>query len=203
MEPRAPRGELGPAFNMTVLAMKLSAARNAVSKLHREVSSKCGATSSPGEEEPNLLHHQWRSHLELASPRWGPSTAKAAERPGVRRSNDRRPGRSSTRSHRASSGRPTVLQTRDGRVRQPRLRGKAGSGLSDPDAIYRLRPPLRHQAGNPPPHRPGAVAQDREKTLAARFGSSSPARLTLPTSRPRSSSGRCTGHPQKTSPGTS
>jgi starch phosphorylase len=42
----------GPAFNMTVLAMNLSAARNAVSKLHREVSLEMWGYLFPGEEEP-------------------------------------------------------------------------------------------------------------------------------------------------------
>ena len=91
--------------------------------------------SFPGEEEPITYITNGVHTWSWLAPRWGPSsTATAAERPGVRRSNDRRPGRSS-RSHRASSGRPTVLQKRDGRVRQPRLRGKAGAGLSDPDAL--------------------------------------------------------------------
>ena len=42
----------GPAFNMTVLAMNLSAARNAVSKLHREVSLEMWGYLFPGQEEP-------------------------------------------------------------------------------------------------------------------------------------------------------
>jgi starch phosphorylase len=52
-----------PAFNMTVLAMNLSAARNAVSKLHREVSLEMWGHLFPGEEEP-ITHitngvHTW------------------------------------------------------------------------------------------------------------------------------------------------
>ena len=100
----------GPAFNMTVLAMNLSAARNAVSKLHREVSRNVGLPL-PGRGGAHNLRHQRRPHLELASPRDGGPPRGPRRRTGLaRRSNDRRPGRSSTRSHRASSGRPTVLQ---------------------------------------------------------------------------------------------
>jgi starch phosphorylase len=53
----------GPAFNMTVLAMHLSAARNAVSKLHREVSLEMWGYLFPGDEE-SITHvtngvHTW------------------------------------------------------------------------------------------------------------------------------------------------
>ena len=53
----------GPAFNMTVLAMNLSAARNAVSKLHRDVSLEMWGRLFPGEEKP-ITHvtngvHTW------------------------------------------------------------------------------------------------------------------------------------------------
>jgi starch phosphorylase len=53
----------GPAFNMTVLAMNLSAARNAVSKLHREVSLEMWGYLFPDDEEP-ITHvtngvHTW------------------------------------------------------------------------------------------------------------------------------------------------
>lgn len=53
----------GPAFNMTVLAMNLSAARNAVSRLHRDVSLEMWGRLFPGEEKP-ITHvtngvHTW------------------------------------------------------------------------------------------------------------------------------------------------
>ena len=53
----------GPAFNMTVLAMNLSAARNAVSKLHRDVSLEMWGYLFQSEEEP-ITHvtngvHTW------------------------------------------------------------------------------------------------------------------------------------------------
>jgi glycogen phosphorylase len=53
----------GPAFNMTVLAMNLSAARNAVSRLHREVSLEMWGYLFPDEEDP-ITHitngvHTW------------------------------------------------------------------------------------------------------------------------------------------------
>ncbi|HEX6709711.1 MAG TPA: alpha-glucan family phosphorylase, partial [Rubrobacter sp.] len=53
----------GPAFNMTVLAMNLSAERNAVSKLHREVSLEMWGYLFPDGEEP-ITHvtngvHTW------------------------------------------------------------------------------------------------------------------------------------------------
>ena len=53
----------GPAFNMTVLAMNLSAARNAVSRLHREVSLQMWGYLFPGEDGP-ITHvtngvHTW------------------------------------------------------------------------------------------------------------------------------------------------
>jgi starch phosphorylase len=53
----------GAAFNMTVLAMNLSAARNAVSRLHREVSLEMWGYLFPDEEKP-ITHitngvHTW------------------------------------------------------------------------------------------------------------------------------------------------
>ena len=53
----------GPAFNMTVLAINLSAASNAVAWLHREVSVEMWGYLFPGEEEP-ITHvtngvHTW------------------------------------------------------------------------------------------------------------------------------------------------
>ncbi len=56
--------EWGPTFNMTVLAMKLSAARNAVSELHRDVSLEMWRDLFPENESRPITHvtngiHTW------------------------------------------------------------------------------------------------------------------------------------------------
>ena len=127
----------GPAFNMTVLAMNLSAARNAVSKLHREVSLEMWGYLFPGEEEPityitNGVHTwSWLAPAMVALlDRHGGGQAwhEEIERPASWSFVDEIPQGELWETHRATKREMAEFVNH-------RLRGKAGSGPLDPDAL--------------------------------------------------------------------
>jgi starch phosphorylase len=127
----------GPAFNMTVLAMNLSAARNAVSKLHREVSLAMWGYLFPDEENP-ITHitngvHTW-SWLspELADlfDRHGGGRAwrEEIERAATWSFVDEIPSSELWETHRATKRAMAEFVNR-------RLREQAGSEVLDPDVL--------------------------------------------------------------------
>ena len=127
----------GPAFNMTVLAMNLSAARNAVSRLHREVSLEMWGYLFPGEEEP-ITHvtngiHTW-SWLapEMADllDRYGGGRAwrEEVERAASWSFVDEIPPDEFWETHRSVKRGMAEFVNR-------RLSGRAGSAAPDPDAL--------------------------------------------------------------------
>ena len=127
----------GPAFNMTVLAMNLSAARNAVSKLHREVSLEMWGYLFPGEEEPityitNGVHTwSWLApQMGALLDRHGGGKAwrEEIERPASWSFVDEIPQGELWETHRATKREMAEFVNH-------RLRGKAGSGPLDPDAL--------------------------------------------------------------------
>ena len=127
----------GPAFNMTVLAMNLSAARNAVSKLHREVSLEMWGYLFPGEEEP-ITHitngvHTWswlapeKTHL-LDSHGGGRAWREEIERAASWSFVDEIPPGELWETHRAIKRGMAEFVNR-------RLRGQVESETLDPDAL--------------------------------------------------------------------
>src|SRR5215208_2975815 len=127
----------GPAFNMTVLAMNLSAARNAVSKLHREVSLDMWGYLFPGEEEPityvtNGVHTWSWLAPEMAAllDRHGGGRAwrEEIERPASWSFVDEIPPGALWETHSATKRGMAEFVNR-------RLRGQAGSEALDPDAL--------------------------------------------------------------------
>ena len=126
----------GPAFNMTVLAMKLSAARNAVSKLHREVSLEMWGYLFPSEEEPityitNGVHTwSWLAPQmgALLDRHGGKAWREEIERPASWSFVDEIPQDELWETHRATKREMAEFVNH-------RLRGKAGSGPLDPDAL--------------------------------------------------------------------
>ena len=127
----------GPAFNMTVLAMNLSAARNAVSKLHREVSLEMWVYLFPGEEEPityvtNGVHTwSWLApEMGALLDRHGGGKAwrEEIERPASWSFVDEIPQGELWETHR-------VTKREMAEFVNHRLRGKAGSEALDPDAL--------------------------------------------------------------------
>src|SRR5215204_4521220 len=127
----------GPAFNMTVLAMNLSAARNAVSKLHREVSLEMWGYLFPGEEEP-ITHitngvHTWSwlaPEMAALLDRHGGGRAwrEEIERPASWSFVDEIPPGELWETHRAVKRGMAEFVNR-------RLRGQAGSVALDADAL--------------------------------------------------------------------
>ena len=127
----------GPAFNMTVLAMNLSAARNAVSKLHGEVSLEMWGYLFPGEEEP-ITHvtngvHTWS---------WlAPQMANLLDRHGGGRAWREEIERAEAWSFVDEIPPGELWETHRGVKRamaesvNRRLRGQAGSVALDPDAL--------------------------------------------------------------------
>jgi glycogen phosphorylase len=127
----------GPAFNMTVLAMNLSAARNAVSKLHREVSLDMWGYLFPGEEEPITYVtngvHTWSwiaPQMATLLDRHGGGKAwrEEIERPATWSFVDEIPQGELWETHRATKRGMAEFVNH-------RLRGKAGSGALDPDVL--------------------------------------------------------------------
>jgi glycogen phosphorylase len=127
----------GPAFNMTVLAMNLSAARNAVSKLHREVSLAMWGYLFPGEEEPITYVtngvHTWSwiaPQMATLLDRHGGGKAwrEEIERPATWSFVDEIPQGELWETHRATKRGMAEFVNH-------RLRGKAGSGALDPDVL--------------------------------------------------------------------
>ena len=127
----------GPAFNMTVLAMNLSAARNSVSKLHREVSLEMWGYLFPGEEEPityvtNGVHTwSWLApQMAALLDRHGGGKAwrEEIERPATWSFVDEIPQGELWETHRATKRGMAEFVNH-------RLRGKAGSGALDPDVL--------------------------------------------------------------------
>ena len=124
----------GPAFNMTVLAMNLSTARNAVSKLHREVSLEMWGDLFQGEEEP-ITHvtngiHTWSwlaPEISAIFDRRGGGRAwrEEIERPAAWSFVDEIPAGELWETHRAvKRGMAEFVN-----------RGRAGSEPLDPDAL--------------------------------------------------------------------
>jgi glycogen phosphorylase len=127
----------GPAFNMTVLAMNLSAARNAVSKLHREVSLDMWGYLFPGEEEPITYVtngvHTWSwiaPQMATLLDRHGGGKAwrEEIERPATWSFVDEIPQGELWETHRTTKRGMAEFVNH-------RLRGKAGSGALDPDVL--------------------------------------------------------------------
>ncbi len=127
----------GPAFNMTVLAMNLSAARNAVSRLHREVSLEMWGYLFPGEEEPityitNGVHTWSWLAPEMATllDRHGGGRAwrEEIERPASWSFVEEIAPGELWETHRATKHAMVEFVNR-------RLRGRAGSEALDPDAL--------------------------------------------------------------------
>lgn len=126
----------GPAFNMTVLAMNLSAARNAVSKLHREVSLEMWSHLFPGEEEP-VTHvtngvHTWSwlapEMADLLDRHGGQAWREEIERAASWSFVDEVPPGEYWETHRSVKRGMIEFVNR-------RLRGRAGSVAPDPDAL--------------------------------------------------------------------
>ena len=135
MEPRAPRGELGPGLQHDRPRDEPSAARNAVSKLHREVSSKCGATSSRARRSLTYITNGVHTWSWLA-----PEMAALLDRHGggkAWREEIERPASWSfvDEIHRASWETHRATKRRMAEFVNHRLRGKAGSEALDPDAL--------------------------------------------------------------------
>ena len=127
----------GPAFNMTVFAMHLSAARNAVSRLHREVSLQMWGYLFPGEDEP-ITHvtngvHTWSwlaPEIRDLFDRHGGGRAwrEEVERATTWSFVDEIPPGELWETHRSVKGGMVEFVNR-------RLRGRAGSEPLDPDAL--------------------------------------------------------------------